>query len=197
MIEIDNKTPNMSSTSTQKRITKGLGNRVLTSKIKLYVRTEEDRSWLNKAFGNARWNYNKAVEMMNNPTTRNEQKESCLTWRKFLRSKILNSDCDVIRDNTRLLELGYDIRDDSVKDVLTATKGNMTKLSKGDITKFRMRYRNRKKLRNQSTHARVDPQPRRNTLTIQWPKIKHPMTFFTGSKAWNGPIDMPDANEHK
>ena len=30
------------------------------------------------------------VEMMNNPTTRNEQKESGLSWRKFLRSKILN-----------------------------------------------------------------------------------------------------------
>ena len=81
---------------TQKKVTKALGNRVLTRKIKLTVRTEEDRNWLNKAFGNARWNYNKAVEMMNNPTTRNEQEESGLSWRKFLRSKILNSDCDVI-----------------------------------------------------------------------------------------------------
>ena len=50
-------------------------------------------------------------------------KESGLSWRKFLCSKILNSDCNVIRDNPWLLELGYDIRDDAVKDVLTATKG--------------------------------------------------------------------------
>ena len=104
--------PCPASTSTQRKITKALGNRVLTRKIKLNVRTEENRIWLKKAFGNARWNYNKAVEMMNNPTTRNEQKESGLSWRKFLRSKILNSDCDVIRDNPRFLELGYDIRDD-------------------------------------------------------------------------------------
>ena len=73
------KTPNMSSTSTQRKITKAFGNRVLTRKVKLNVRTEKDQNWLNKAFGNARWNYNKAVEMMNNPTTRNEQKESGLS----------------------------------------------------------------------------------------------------------------------
>ena len=76
MLEIDKKgvlkTPNMSSTSTQKKVTKALGDRVLTRKMKLNVRTEEDRIWLNKTFGNARWNYNKAVEMMNNPTTRFE-----------------------------------------------------------------------------------------------------------------------------
>ena len=136
------------------KITKALGNRVLTRKIKLNVRTQKDRNWLNTAFGNARWNYNKAVEMMNNPTTRNEQRESGLSWRKFLRSKILNSDCDVIHDNAWLLELGYDICDDAVKDVLTATKGNMTKLSKGDTTKFRMRYRNRKKLTSESIYLR-------------------------------------------
>ena len=80
MLEIDKKgvlkTPKMSSTSTQKKNKKALGNRVLTRKIKLNVRTEEDRNWLNKAFGNARWNYNKALEMMTNPTTRNDKKKA-------------------------------------------------------------------------------------------------------------------------
>ena len=116
-----------------------------------------------------------------------EQKESGLSWKKFLRSKILNSDCDVIRDNPWLLDLGNDIRDDAVKNVLTPTKGTMTKLSKGVLRKFRMRYRNRKKLTSESIYLR----PRwihsqgENTLTIQWPKTT---TFFTGSKAWKGPI---------
>ena len=62
MLEIDKKgvlkTFNMSSTSTQRKITKALGNCVLTRKVKLNVRTEDDRIWLNKALANARWNYN-------------------------------------------------------------------------------------------------------------------------------------------
>ena len=139
---------------------------------------------------------------MNNPTTGNEQKESGLSWRKFLRSKILNSDCNVIRDNPWFLELGYDIRDDDVKDVLTATKGNMTKLSKGDISKFRMRYRNRKKLTAESIYLR----PRwihsqgENTLTIQWPKTKHEasydLLYWSMEGAYLYGLSR-DANEHK
>ena len=67
MLEVDAKgtslkIPKLESESDRKKVTKELGSGVATKKIKLHPRTQEDRQWLRKMFGIARWNYNQASE---------------------------------------------------------------------------------------------------------------------------------------
>jgi len=55
------------------------------------------------------------------------REESKMSWKQFLRKKLLNRDSKALEENPWLKELGYDIRDHAVKDVLTALKINMAK----------------------------------------------------------------------
>ena len=86
----------------------------------------------------------------------------------------------ILRCNSRqslawLLELGYDIRDDAVKDVLTATKGNMTSCPRDEISYAISQSQEIDVGINLLTPA-FDPQPRRKHL------INRPLPCFASSK---------------
>jgi transposase len=66
----------------------------------------------------------------------------------------VNKKSDTIKANPWLLEVAYDIRDDAIKDVLTALKGNSTKMKGGQIDKFQMQFRSKKKQKSETFYLR-------------------------------------------
>ncbi len=96
-----------------------------------------------------------------------------------------------MQSNAWLKELGYDIRDDAVKDALTAMNGNWTKMENGTIDKFTLKFRSRKQNKSESLYFRKRWIVQRdNTLVLNWPRRKQPMELFTGRSAWRGDILM-------
>jgi putative transposase len=102
----------------------------------------------------------------------------------------VNKKSDTIKANPWLLEVAYDIRDDAIKDVLTALKGNWTKMKGGQINKFQMQFRSKKKQKSETFYLRSRwIVQKKNTLILNLPKMK-PITFWTGKNAWHGLISM-------
>ena len=77
-------------------------------------------------FGIARWTYNQTVAFARDKKNIEKRKETLdpktgnpISWRKFIRSYILNEDSALVKENPWSRELGYDIRDYVCKDFLT------------------------------------------------------------------------------
>ena len=154
------------------------------TKIRLHVRNAEDHETLRKVLGTVRWTYNQCVaHLRQNPKVR--------PTKKLLRSLFVNNDSETVCGNPWLLETGYDIRDDSIKDLLTALKGNKTKITNKTQTHFQMRFRCKKKQRSETFYLRSRWIVRKeNTIVVSLPKVKKPLTFWVGKNAWKGPILM-------
>ena len=99
-----------------------------------------------------------------------EREESKMSWKQFLRKKLLNGDAKALEENPWLKELGYDIRDDAVKHVLTAWKINMAKKSKGSIDRFQLGVQSRKRNKSESIYFRTRWfEQGENTMVLKWP----------------------------
>lgn len=163
---------------------KNLPNPVKAMKMKLYIRKEKDDGLLNKIFGTVRWTYNKCVEFLKN-------RDDVKPTKKLLRSLFVNNDADIVQHNTWLLETGYDIRDDAIKDFLTSLKGNITKVKQGLQEKFTMQFRSKKRQKSECIYIRSRwIKKENNTISIKLPLIKKPIIFWLGSEKWNGNIMM-------
>ena len=148
-------------------------------------------------FGVARWTYNKAVEVLQDPQARAERQrainpktEKPISWKQFLRNKLVKSDGDAVKANPWLLDLAFDIRDDSVKDVTTAMKGCWTKLANGTLDKFTLKFRSRKRNKSESMYFRSRwIEVKQNSVVLHWPNQPE-MEVFTGKNKWEGKIVM-------
>ena len=166
-------------------------------KIKLHPRRSKDHVQLRKIMGTVRWTYNECVRIISNPEKRKEKENwtdsktgKSFGWKKFLRAKILNKDSSSIIQNPWLQETSYDIRDDACKDVLTAMKGCWTNLKKGNIEKFKLGFKSKKKCPSESFYVRSRwIEQKENTIVLKLPKTK-PIKLWTGKRAWKGPILM-------
>jgi len=155
---------------------------VKAMKIRLHPRNDKDHAVLRQVLGTVRWTYNRCVRYIRD----NETKPT----KKLLRSLFVNNDSDAVKDNPWLLEVGYDIRDDAIKDVLTGLKGNFTKVKEGLQEKFEMRFRSKKKMKSEVFYLRSRWIVQgKNTITLRLPKMKK-ITLWTGKSAWHGPIVM-------
>jgi putative transposase len=155
---------------------------VKAAKIRLHVRRDKDHEVLRQTLGAVRWTYNQCVNHIR--TTQSKSNK------KTLRSLFVNNTSDAVKENPWLLSVGYDIRDDAIKDLLSAMKGNFTKLKNGTQEKFQMQFRSKKKQRSETFYLRSRWITRKkNTLTVNLPKSK-PISFWIGKNAWKGPIRM-------
>ena len=160
-----------------------LGSLVKTAKIKLHIRNPKDMGILNNVFGVVRWTYNKSVEYA--------KEIGINVTKRQLRSSIINNDSMLVRSNSWLLAVGYDIRDDSMNDFITAMKGIKTKLRKGDIDHYDMKFRSKKRQKNEMFYLRRQwITQTKNALILRLPKVKKPIILWTGKNAWRGDILM-------
>ena len=162
-----------------KKVTKALGATVKTRKIKLNPTTDQTNV-LRKMFGIARWTYNQTVAFARDKKNIEKRKETLdpktgnpISWRKFIRSYILNEDSALVKENPWSRELGYDIRDDVCKDFLTAMKGCWTKMEQCqiEIDEFKMKFRSKKRDKSSSIYFRsrwIENKGR--SIVLKWPK---------------------------
>ncbi len=177
-VEVDSK----QNLTLPKTTPKALPAPVKATKIRLHVRNEQDRNSLHKILGTVRWTYNRCVDHLR--TTKKT------ATKKELRSLFVNNTSEVVEANPWLLDVGYDIRDDAVKDFVTAMKGNFTKKTKGSIDAFDMRFRSKKRQKSETFYLRSRwIKQGRNLITLHLPKMG-PITLWTGKRAWHGPILM-------
>jgi hypothetical protein len=125
---------------------KTLPDPVKAMKIKLHPRNVRDHKKLKQILGTVRWTYNKCIHYIRQNKVRPTKKD--------LRALFVNNTSDAVRENPWLLEVGYDIRDDAVKDVITAFKGNMTKMKEKTIDKFQLQFRSKKKQKSETFYLR-------------------------------------------
>jgi putative transposase len=86
--------------------------------------------------------------------------------------------------------VGYDIRDNAIKEFLISLKSNFTKKKKGLIDKFQLGFRSKKKLKSESFYLRSRwIKLLKNKIIVSLPKMK-PMSFWIGSETWQGTINM-------
>ncbi len=171
------------------KATKDQGSRVKTLKLKLHPRRKKDHEMLRKTMGTARWTYNEVLRTIRDPLKRQEREATLdpktqkpVSWTKYLRSQILNTDSPAVRQNPWLLETSYDIRDDARKDLQTSLKGCWTKIANGTLDRFSLRFRSRKKSRSESFYVRhrwiVQT---KNSIELHLPNIK-PIKLWVGGK---------------
>ena len=168
----------------QTKLTKDLGDRVATRKIKLHPRNNEDREFLMRMFGVARWTYNKTVSTIKDPLVKQEQHDNKVHWRTLLCRKIVNMNSPSMQENPWLKELAHDIRNDAVKDVLTAMKGNKTKLENGSIKGFQLSFRSRKHSPSESLYFRTRwiGDCNGKHLILNFPNRSQPLVLWIGSQ---------------
>jgi hypothetical protein len=106
----------------------------MTKKIKL-LPNELQRKILRKWFGAARYTYNKAIEDLRKGNKFHLQD---------LRNKYVSKSAIESNGTEWLLESPYEVRGNVLRELQASLKGNFTKISKGDIDKFELKYRSRK-----------------------------------------------------
>ena len=116
---------------------------VKSRKFKLFY-YPTDNTPMNDVFGAVRFTYNKLVDIINDKTTRQKMKDLKMTMRQYLRYKCITNTSELVVQNPWLLNVKNNLRDDAVKEVLTALKANMTKLSNGSIKEFKLNYKKKK-----------------------------------------------------
>lgn len=126
--------------------------------------TTQDRETLRKVFGCVRWTYNKCVHHL-----RETKKPAPL---KELRALFVKEGSGAVVNNPWLNEVGFDIRDDALKEFRTSLKGNFTKLKTNDIASFDMRYRSKKRQKSETFYLRKRwITQTKNTIVLKLPKI--------------------------
>jgi hypothetical protein len=90
------------------KIPKSLPAPVKATKIRLHARNDQDRETLRKVFGCVRWTYNKCVNYF-----RETKKTTPL---KELRALFVKEGSEAVEKNPWLNEVGFDIRDDALKE---------------------------------------------------------------------------------
>ena len=107
-------------------------------KIRLYP-TAEQESTLKRWLGTARWTYNRALDAV---------KHGCSLKKRELRELCVNNELWETQ-NGWVAQTPYDVRDEAMNDVIKAYKSSFA-LHKDSGTSFEVRYRSRKKSRQES-----------------------------------------------
>jgi len=162
---------------------KELGQFVKSTKIRLSIKNEKDIDVLGSIFGTVRWTYNKCVDYMN----RVQEKPT----KKRLRSLFVNNTSETVRTNEWLTNVSYDIRDDSVSTFISAIKGNATKVRNGDVERFRMKFKSKKRQKSETFYLRRQwVVQTKNAIILRLPNVAKPVVLWSGKRAWRGDILM-------
>lgn len=161
--------------------TNSLEKEMFCRKVKLHPKNMSDTRKLLKYFGIVRWCYNQGVSVINddnykeirNSLIEEEGKKGQITWKKFLRALIINKDSSAVKENPWLEEVGYDIKDGAISDLLSSMKACWTNMNKGNIDNFQIKYKSRKRNKSESLFFRRRwIQRKGNNLILKWPKSK-------------------------
>jgi len=102
----------------------------------------------------------------------------------------MKDDSKTIQENAWLKEVGYDVRDDAIKDFTTAIKGNHTKLREKTIEKFNMKFRSKKRMKSETFYLRKRwIVQTKNAILLRLPNTK-PIVLWSGKRSWHNPIMM-------
>jgi len=123
-------------------------------KIRLYP-TAKQRAVLAQWFGAARWTYNQCVHGI--------EEEGLAKNKKELRDYCINDSSHLRQKTPWVLEAQYDIRNESMCDVLKAYKTSFALLKSKHIRKFKMKQRTRK---DNSTSIVIHSKHWKNTKKI-------------------------------
>ena len=180
-----------------------------TVKIRLHPHRSGDGIKLRQLFGIARWTYNEAVKLTadteaneerktmleskkwKNPSTGLvEEKSVPISWLKFLRQKVVNNDSAAVVQHPWLKELGYDIRDAAVKEVLAARKAAFTQKKNGNIETFELKKRSRKRCGTEALELRSRYIEQLGYTVVQRLPNQRPMHLYTGRRAFRTDFPM-------
>ena len=141
--------------SALKKHERALGAQLKTHKIKLirFLRPHQEAE-LMRIFGANRWVYNQSVAIVNDKKHQDARKEEKISWNKYLRRAIINSDSDLLKSHSWLNDIGYGIKDDAIVSLLSSIKGCQTRLKEKTIDKFKMSFRSRKYNRSEAVLCR-------------------------------------------
>lgn len=142
-----------------------------SKKIKLYP-TKNQRKKLNEWFGTARWTYNQALSHV--------QKGEKINL-KNLRNLCVNNN-NFANENCWVKETPYDVRDESLRDLIKNYKSNLAKKKKnpGKMHKFSLKFKSRK---------------RDDSIVINkkhWKKDKYFFPKFFGKKSIKSSEPLPE-----
>jgi transposase len=164
------------------KIPKSLPAPVKATKIRLHARNDQDRETLRKVFGCVRWTYNKCVNYF-----RETKKTTPL---KELRALFVKEGSEAVEKNPWLNEVGFDIRDDALKEFRTSLKGNFTKLKNKDLTTFEMSFRSKKRQKSETFYLRKRwITQTKNTIVLKLPNMAK-IVLWSGRTKWRSPILM-------
>lgn len=102
-------------------------------KLRIYP-TREQKLILNKFFGAARWVYNKSLNSIKTKQSKISKNELCS---KFVHNK------NFINENKWMNEIPYEVRNDSLRDLLKNYKSNFSK-NKDTTSSFDMKFKSKK-----------------------------------------------------
>lgn len=109
-------------------------------KIRIYP-NKEQVTLFNRCIGASRFFYNRAVSVL-------KEKESLkgLLQLRNLRPLVMKSDEDLVEGDPMEWQklVPYDTRQEAISDVISAYKGNLTKMKQGDIKSFQVSFRSKK-----------------------------------------------------
>ena len=111
----------------------------LLASIKLRIYPDpEQKLILNRWFGTSRFIYNKSLNYIKEEFNKKQRKSSDILNIKDLRSKLIN-DSNYTNENKWLLEIPYDVKDESLRDLVKNYSSNFAKK-----TSFQIRHKKRK-----------------------------------------------------
>ena len=120
-------------------------------KFKL-VNKPTDNERMNQVYGIIRFTYNKLVDIINDEMTK-QKRMTLKELRQYLRHKCIVDTSELVGQNPWLTNIKNNLRDDTVKEVLTARNACLTQLSNGTIKQFKLHHK-KKKSKSQSFYCR-------------------------------------------
>jgi len=149
-VQEEERTPETESREEKESSVQGQRQYTRTRKIRLYP-TEEHRKVFNEWFGTTRWSYNQMVDgLRKNRFQPKAGRVFETTLRRLYQGQKVFKNTDL----SWVLRTPQEIRDTAVQDFTRGMKAAFTNKREGNIDKFAMRFRSKRKLRQESLQIR-------------------------------------------